>query len=988
MDDNNRDLYISEIITHYLQSHYPTQYGDNAIVDNYKEFLELSKAKSELKDKFNRESLSRLEALNEYFYGNSDGSYSGTGNDLGRQYVTTINTIKSILKSNEDAAKDIASGISSIIETSSLKNGDQATTARFVSEVLIPGLLNNNILTADTSGFKITKPETVTASEALTDTEKKQYSKEETTREDDIKKALKDQADKIAKENEATRKKEEEAAKSKDQGINKKDEKTNENYKKDITNYFDKLKNCYNSTIELIKDDIYKQAIEEFSTTIFTENNDESDIKKDQAIKELNDEIKTLDENLTKTKKLNDENTKALTKITESLDNLDKEITDLKKIEESEQGRDIDKDETKGIENLRIIVKKIIDNNNNITKKTKQELLEKYEKQKEDEEKTKSKLNYTKIEYENTIKKSREELISKKTDLKKYTTTTSIAIFKEILGENKIKSDLEASLSEKSSNTINQVIIFSKLYKLEKTIDIDKLDLIERIQQQINLSDIKDRIKKFKLDCDEFLKLCNKFKDDHRKIKKELSDAEQIYKTNKKKQQNIIETSYGLCYSLFTDNFNEDVKACLAKHSPEPEFDKYIPDISLTFGSKYIVSSDKSFKNVINDSYKLDKCKYTNLFLDIFLLSKYLKDNPNDNEKYQLFQKKTKLFLQIHNTNIAPLSISSSTSAAIINSDDQNDSIVKNKSGKIELQDALMVTLAHDIAIGMPQKQSNIKGIYLIPENTGSKDRLNIMNQKVKLIYKNINEISININGIFSSFSKFNLYTFKEYIGSLEQQKNEIIAALAQYKQGPEIISKDIENILSNIITYITLLIQYKHQFLIVNTSDVTTIKDLIQKLNTDLKNLNTHLLKITTGGALVVEESIIGAEKAMVQSLIKGQQAINITIDNTYHKTTYYDMYYIETLVTNLDTFKTNIGKLQHFITFVFNKITTQIDFFDGLYCILYLKHNIKLIYISLEQIFKSLITITESHKNYIYKLLYANIILLFLLNKQATGH
>jgi hypothetical protein len=107
MDDNNRDLYISEIITHYLQSHYPTQYGDNAIVNNYKEFLELSKAKSELKDKFNKKSLSRLEALNEYFYGNSDGSYSGTGNDLGRQYVTTINTIKSILKSNEDAAKDI-----------------------------------------------------------------------------------------------------------------------------------------------------------------------------------------------------------------------------------------------------------------------------------------------------------------------------------------------------------------------------------------------------------------------------------------------------------------------------------------------------------------------------------------------------------------------------------------------------------------------------------------------------------------------------------------------------------------------------------------------------------------------------------------------------------------------------------------------------------------------------------------------------------------
>ena len=93
--DLNRDSFISEEIINYLQSSYQNIYSDNNIIQNYIRYKELLLKKETAKNYINTSNFSiiftlddeeELETLNRYFYGNSDGSSSGNGDNLAYTY--------------------------------------------------------------------------------------------------------------------------------------------------------------------------------------------------------------------------------------------------------------------------------------------------------------------------------------------------------------------------------------------------------------------------------------------------------------------------------------------------------------------------------------------------------------------------------------------------------------------------------------------------------------------------------------------------------------------------------------------------------------------------------------------------------------------------------------------------------------------------------------------------------------------------------------
>ncbi len=111
----NRDLFITETIINYLQTLHPNYYSDNAIINNYKEYIKLLANKKAADDdstvKFSTRNQTRLNNLHIYFYGNSDGSSTGSGNSLPNKYLNTIESIKSLINSNDSAINDTVSNI-------------------------------------------------------------------------------------------------------------------------------------------------------------------------------------------------------------------------------------------------------------------------------------------------------------------------------------------------------------------------------------------------------------------------------------------------------------------------------------------------------------------------------------------------------------------------------------------------------------------------------------------------------------------------------------------------------------------------------------------------------------------------------------------------------------------------------------------------------------------------------------------------------------
>ena len=150
--DINRDLFISEGLISYLQSTYQNIYSDKEIIKHFIRYKELllkqetaknykSNDNDKLKIIFTDEDEEELEALNIYFYGNSDGSSSGSGDNLASVYVSTIETIKEMIKNSDDSIKDVVVNLTSLLDKEDV--GDDAYK-RYINELILPGILGTS----------------------------------------------------------------------------------------------------------------------------------------------------------------------------------------------------------------------------------------------------------------------------------------------------------------------------------------------------------------------------------------------------------------------------------------------------------------------------------------------------------------------------------------------------------------------------------------------------------------------------------------------------------------------------------------------------------------------------------------------------------------------------------------------------------------------------------------------------------------------------
>ena len=143
----NRDLFLSEVIINYLQSTYPNIYSDNTIVQNYVEYTSILQKKEHTQD-----DIIRLQELQKYFYGNSDGSSTGSGLGLGPLYISTVKTVKELLNENDNAVRDIITELFSLLNISNIS--DEAFK-EYLNKLIIPGIFAE-------SGINQTLPSTTT----------------------------------------------------------------------------------------------------------------------------------------------------------------------------------------------------------------------------------------------------------------------------------------------------------------------------------------------------------------------------------------------------------------------------------------------------------------------------------------------------------------------------------------------------------------------------------------------------------------------------------------------------------------------------------------------------------------------------------------------------------------------------------------------------------------------------------------------------------
>ena len=134
----NRDLFLSELIINYLQNTYPNIYSDNVIIDKYDEYTKLIKLKTDNPANYTLDDKLKLQELNRYFYGNSDGSNTGSGINLGPIYISTVNTVKDLIKENDNAVRDIVSNIFKLLQIDT--KADESFN-KYLNELIIPGIL-------------------------------------------------------------------------------------------------------------------------------------------------------------------------------------------------------------------------------------------------------------------------------------------------------------------------------------------------------------------------------------------------------------------------------------------------------------------------------------------------------------------------------------------------------------------------------------------------------------------------------------------------------------------------------------------------------------------------------------------------------------------------------------------------------------------------------------------------------------------------------
>ena len=159
MNENaNRDLFITEAIINYLQRLYPNEYSDAVIIKKYKKYIELSTRKKAAEEndnvKFTTKDAAKLEELNIYFYGNSDGSRTSTGDGIAAKYVRTIENIKAMINSNDNSIKDVVTNIYQILDFDD--STTKEATDKYINEIIIPGLLSESSSAAKITDFTLT----------------------------------------------------------------------------------------------------------------------------------------------------------------------------------------------------------------------------------------------------------------------------------------------------------------------------------------------------------------------------------------------------------------------------------------------------------------------------------------------------------------------------------------------------------------------------------------------------------------------------------------------------------------------------------------------------------------------------------------------------------------------------------------------------------------------------------------------------------------
>jgi hypothetical protein len=316
--DLKRDLFISEEIISYLQSTYQNIYSDTNIIKNYVRYKELLLKKETAKTHINSPEFSiifteedeiELETLNRYFYGNSDGSNSGDGNNLAYTYLSTIDTIKELINKSDNSIKDVVMNLTALLDNPSMS--DEAYK-RYLNELIIPGILGTSEITAEKIDNKITTGNTV--SNEYSDVNKKALSTkllaEQTERQqidDKIKLAKEESKQKIIDKQAETRRKEKELRdqkiSDKDQLIAKNKEALTAENTEILKTKLETIKEDVNLKIEtidnIIKNDIFKESIIKYFSK--KENDDDEDNEEDDS-KEEEDVIK--DKNKDKDKKL------------------------------------------------------------------------------------------------------------------------------------------------------------------------------------------------------------------------------------------------------------------------------------------------------------------------------------------------------------------------------------------------------------------------------------------------------------------------------------------------------------------------------------------------------------------------------------------------------------------------------------------------------------------------------------------------------------
>ena len=276
MNENvNRDLFITETIINHLQRLYPQEYSDAVIIKRYKKYVELMSLKKAAEDnedvKFSTENQRKLAKLNTYFYGNSDGNRTSPGDGIASRYLRTIETIKSMINSNDNAIKDVVTNIYQLVDIGD--STSKESFSKYINEIIIPGLQSENTSSKDITNFSITNKiikdniDEEVYQDKVTAAKEEKKKKEDRQKEDieRYKKEQKDKDDKIKEENKENAKKSEEKKAKKEQEKKEKDKKDEAKKTKDYSLIIeDKFQEIQNLIVNSDYKDYYNNIISDY----------------------------------------------------------------------------------------------------------------------------------------------------------------------------------------------------------------------------------------------------------------------------------------------------------------------------------------------------------------------------------------------------------------------------------------------------------------------------------------------------------------------------------------------------------------------------------------------------------------------------------------------------------------------------------------------------------------------------------------------------